>query len=153
MTGDRGANMDDSYFLHRTIFRPNWHVVMWFFYSPTSPPCWCAPKLIESWLNNWSSSRSISLTRFFALMLGMSLRRQTSRVKSLSSRDSFYRRHGKTSWASAALNHTLKWWKEAAAVLNKHDGWFDISIPSSLNPDAHLRSHLPLPSLNEKMKR
>ena len=105
---------------------------------PTPPPCWCAPALIHSSLNNWSSSSSRSaLTCFFALMLEMSLRLQTSGVKSLSSRDSFT---GGSRTSSKALNRTLLWQKEtAASVYNspQHNGGFELTIRSSVKLSAH----------------
>ena len=114
------------------------------FATPPPSPCWCAPALIHSSLHNWSSSsRSSSSTLtcffffFFPLMLEMSLRLQTSGVKSLSSRDGFIE-GSRTS--SKALNRTLLWQKEtAASVYNspQHNGGFELSIPSSVKLSAH----------------
>lgn len=74
---------------------------------------------------------------FFALMLEMSLRLQTSGVKSLSSRDSFT---GGSRTSSKALNRTLLWQKEtAASVYNspQHNGSFEFTIRSNFKLSAH----------------
>lgn len=103
---------------------------------PTSPPCWYAPELIQSSVNNWSSSSSSSSLTcfffFFGLMLEMSLQLQTSRVKSLSSTDSFIRGNRAS---STALNLTLLWQKEIAVSGHnspQHNGWFEVTILSNV---------------------